>query len=176
MKAQKFEIVVPVWPNGNGTGYFGGTEYTKYGSSTGCDSACISLRAVIEGDKWPIFNDEVKTVNDLSLYVWFDAEGSVCIDMRHSAYSGHNTMREMEASVRMMKKLIAKINKKFPLNGFVKASIHTQLTLVLDALGVKRCVEYNGYGKDDTYKPIGIAVAKIAEILDGKKAMILKAA
>jgi len=174
MKAQKFEIVIPVWPDRPSFGYSGRLGYTTdYGYSTECDSEYIPLRAVIEGDKYPYFNDEVKSINDLCLYVWFDKKGSVSIDVRHSGDSGHATLREVEAIARQMKKIINKMSKKFSLGNFTSnVSIHDSLTLALDALGVKRCVEYRGLGIDDIYKPIGIAVSNISGVLETRKANI----
>jgi hypothetical protein len=173
MKKETYEIVVPVWARETGYAFFGDRDYTGYVDDVG--SAHVKLRAICEGDKYPWFSEDVRAINNFTLYVWFSSDGTVCIDVRHEA-GGRQQLRELEAAVKMFKRLTAKISKKYSmLNNFSrKSSIHTELTLVLDALGVKRSVIYKGIGTEDTYQPIALAVKPIAEILEKRQASLKK--
>ena len=172
MKQDTFEIVLPVWTHRSGFGYFGCEDFTHYSDETG--SAFVSLRAVREGDKYPYFNDEVRAINNIGFYVWFDSSGTISIDLRLDSY-GRQTIREAESSLKMFKRITAKVAKKYPMLGNFHRSttdIHTELTLVLDALGVKRSVKYQGIGTEDAYWPVALAIKPISDILEKRRATL----
>lgn len=174
MKSEKFEIVVPVWAGKSGYQYFGDADYNSCTSEIA--SAHISLRAIREGDKYPYFLDAVRAINNLSLYVWFTHDDCISIDLRHNG-DRSATMTEAEANLKAFKKYRAKALKGYPmLNNFHRGTtnLHTELTLVLLALGVKRSVEYHGIGVDETYQPIALAVKSIADILEVAKGRLQK--
>ena len=169
MKKDTFEIVIPVWANRTGFEHFGQTDYSSFTDDV--SSAFVSLRAVREGDKYPWFNDEVRAINDLGLYVWFDASGTISIDMRLEA-CGRQTLRAAECVVKQFKRLNAKAAKGYPMLGnFVRGTsdIHTELTLALTALGIKRSVIYKGIGTEDAFQPVGIAIKAIADTLEKRR-------
>lgn len=166
MKNQKHELVIPTWPNASGWAYFGGTDYTSYTDDT--TSFWLSLRAVKEGDKYPYFDEGVRAVNDMGLYCYVCTDGTVSIDIR-TKDGGHQTLREAELAVKTLKRLIAKASKSYPVGNFIRGGdIHTELTKVLASLGIQRSIQYRGINVDETYDPVGIAVARIAEIINKK--------
>lgn len=173
-KKDTYEIVVPVWPREAGFSFFGDRDYSHYSDDVG--SAHIKLRAIREGDKYPWFTDDVRAINDLTLYVWFSSDGTISVDLRHESV-GHQTLRELKAAVKQLQKLSAKVAKKYPmLNNFTRSTsdIKTELTSVLAALGVKRSVKYQGIGVDDSYQPIELAINPICDILEKRRGNLKK--
>lgn len=167
-KPVKHELVIPTWPNASGPGYFGDTDYTGYNDDT--TSFWLSLRAVKEGDKYPYFDEGIRAINNMALYCWACTDGTVSIDLRiHGA--GSQTLREAELAVKTLKRLTAKGSKTYPLGNFTRgANLHSEIIKVLAALGIQRSIQYHGIGVDETYEPIGIAAAKIAEIINKRLA------
>jgi len=172
MQKDTYEIVVPVWTTRAGFGYFGCEDFTSYADDV--SSAFISLRAVREGDKYPWFSEDIRAINNIGFYVWFDSDGTVSIDLRIDHY-GRQTLHEAEAGLKMLKRINAKVAKKYKMLGnFTRGTsdIHTELTLALEALGVKRSVKYHGINQPDEFQPIALAVKVIAEILEKRRATL----
>lgn len=172
MKKPTHELVIATWPEAHGYRYFGCVDY---GAHFDDSSTCyVPLRAVIEGDKFPWFDDSVRCINDICLYCYFSIDGCVSIELRTNE-SGTQTLRQLEYHVKMMKKLTAKASKTFNLGDFKRGSdFHTELTKIVAALGIKRSVQYHGIGTQDTYVPVGVAVRKIAEVIEQKLSEMAK--
>jgi hypothetical protein len=165
MTTPKFEIALPIWPEESGFRYFGADDHI-YRSDT-CGSFWLSLRAVMKEDQSSYSHDATRHIQDLGLYCWFSNEDKISIELRINARGG-STLYEAEQTIKALKRLIRKA-KDYPLGTFVKGTgIHTELTRVLAALDIKNSVQYRGAGRGETYEPIGIAVNKIATIVNLK--------
>ena len=45
-------------------------------------------------------------------------------------------------------------------------TVHTQLTKVLDALGIQRALVYHGINTKESFEPVGMAIKRISDALD----------
>lgn len=155
----KPELMIASWPDrAIETGYYDP-------AITSCDVR-IPLRMVDPADKWPC-GDDFRAASDLGLYVWADVDGTVSIDVRAmDIYSA--SLRDMELRVKLLKRLTAKAEKAgFSFQGFLRnASVYEQLIRCLDAIGIRRTVEYHGICQPDTYAPAAIAAKRNADAID----------
>lgn len=162
-KITKMEILLPTWEGNTGERYWGDYNYGGYDNET--TSIWLSLRGLVPGDPYSYMQDECRAVNDLGLYIWISANGTVSIDLRlHDC--GSLTLRESELRIRVLKRLLVR-GKAYPFSSFVRGSnVHAEITKALDTLGVKRTLVYHGTGISETYQPVGIAIKRIAETVN----------
>jgi hypothetical protein len=138
-------------------------------NSTDCATR-IHLRIVNPTDKWDS-SPESRAVTELCLYVWANTSGTVSIGLRaHEVRSAD--IRDMELRLKMMKRLNAKANKAgFHFDNFRSdTSVYDQIVRCLDAIGIRKAVEYQGIGQAETFAPVGIAAGRIADAVDGRLA------
>ena len=159
-KSARTEIVIPTWAGRTGPSYWGDSHYTSYDNET--SSFWVLLRGVVAGDRYSYMNDDCRAIGDIGLYAWISTDGTVCIDLRlHDAQS--MTLRDSEQRIKVLKRLIAK-GKAYPFSQFVKGTnVHTELTKVVDALGIKRAMTYHGINTAETFEPVGIAIKRICD-------------
>lgn len=159
----KPELMIASWPANP-------VKVDDYHYNDSTTASRVYLRMVDPDDKWSL-SDENRAANDLGLYVWADIDGTVSIDVRamdiHSA-----TLRELEARVKLLKRLTAKAEKAgFTFHNFHRSTtVYEQLIRCLDAMGIKRAVEYHGINAPETFAPVGIAVKRIADVFDNQLA------
>lgn len=157
----KPELMIASWPANP-------IKVDDYHYNDSTTASRVYLRMVNPEDKWGV-SDEARAANDLGLYVWADIDGTVSIDVRamdiHSA-----TLRELEARVKLLKRLNAKAEKAgFTFHNFHRdTTVYEQLIRCLDAMGIKRSVEYHGINAPETFAPVGIAVKRIADAFDNQ--------
>lgn len=160
---KKSEITVPVRVRDAGYSYWLESK-SQYGYQDACSATWLSLAAYTDDPDNYITSTE-RDVRDIGIYVWFD-ESSVNLDIRFRDICSM-TIFECESRLKLIKKLSAKASKTFPLSSFVKnTTVHTQLTKLLDALGIKRALDYTGKSLSGDPFPIGIALKYIGETLD----------
>ena len=164
-KSGKIEILIPTWEGRSGYGYWGGNDYGSFDNHS--TSFWLSLRGMLSSEPYGFLNDECRSIGVIGLYVWVSVEGSVSIDLRlHDV--GSMTLFESVQRNKVLKRLFAKA-KAYPFNNFRRDSdVHTELTKVLDALGVKRSFVYHGVGTSETFEPVGIAIKRISDCIDGQ--------
>lgn len=81
---------------------------------------------------------------------------------------GSMSLHEGELRIKVLKRLYAK-GKAYPFNNFQRASdLHTELTKAVHALGIKRAMVYHGINVSETYEPVGIAIKRISDCIDGR--------
>lgn len=159
----KPELMIASWPANP-------VKVDDYHYNDSTTASRVSLRMVDANDKWSL-SDENRAANDLGLYVWADIDGTVSIDVRAmEIYSA--TLRELEARVKLLKVLDRKAERGgFTFHHFHRnTTVYEQLTRCLDALGIKRAVEYHGISVPETFVPVGIAVKRIADTFDNQLA------
>lgn len=153
----KSELMVASWPERR-------IDIPTYDRST-CVSTDLQFRMIDPDDKWT--NEESRAANDIGLYVWCDLDGTVSIDVRamhiHSA-----TVSEMEMRLKLLKRLTAKAERAgFSFHTFKRdADVFEQMTLCIEALGIRQTVQYHGIHAPETYAPVSIAIKRIADALN----------
>ena len=162
-KSTQTEIVIPTWAGRSGPAYWGDHDYGSHDNQT--TSFWLLLRGVVPMDPYSSFNDDCRAIGDLGLYVWLSVDGTVSIDLRmHDV--GSLTLRESEQSLKALRRLFVK-GKAFPFNHFVRDTyVHTELTKVLDALGIKRALAYHGINTCETYEPVSMAIKRISDAIN----------
>ena len=155
MKA-KHELMIASWPDRK-------IELPTYDSS--CVSMSIYFRMIDPEDRWS--NDEARAASDIGLYVWCDVDGTVSIDVRAMEIHSAN-IQEMELRLKLLKRLTAKAERAgFSFHTFKRdADVFEQLTLCVDALGIRQTVQYHGIGAQDTYAPVSFAIKRIADAVN----------
>lgn len=161
-KPSKTEIVIPTWEGSTGPSYWGDTEYSSHDNQS--TSFWLSLRKVVPGDS-SYWNDDSRAFEDIGLYVWIDIHGTVSIDVRlHEV--GFVSLYEGVQRINLLKRLYAK-GKAYPFSNFKRGTtVHIELTMALDALGIKRAMVYHGINTEETYLPVGLVVKRIADSID----------
>ena len=162
-KSTRTEIVIPTWEGRTGPSYWGDRDYSAYDSDA--SSFWLSLRGVVPSDKYCYMNDDCRAVGDIGLYVWIGVEGTVSIDLRlHDV--GSLTLRECELRIKVLKRLFGKA-KAYTFGAFSRnTTVHTELTKVLDALGIKRAMVYRGTNVAETFEQVGLAIKRISDTVD----------
>lgn len=163
-KTAKPELMIASWPDTKVQ-----VNDDRYANS--CVSFSISLRSILPGDKW-YSSDESRAAADLGFYIWCDIDGAVSIDVRAMhIYSA--TASELEYRAKMLKVLHRKAERAdFTFHHFHRdASVYEQLVRCMDALGIRRTVEYRGIGVDETYAPVAIPLQRIAAAIDNQLAV-----
>ncbi len=164
-KSGKTEIVIPTWEGRTAPSYWGDRDYSTYDNDA--SSFWLSLRGVVPSDKYSYMNGDCRAVGDIGLYVWIGVEGTVSIDLRlHDV--GSLTLRECELRIKVLKRLFCKA-KAYPFSTFLRnATVHTELTKALDALGIKRAMVYHGTNVAETFEQVGIAIKRISDSMDDR--------
>lgn len=162
-KSARTEIVIPTWVGRTGPSYWGDSDYTSYDNET--SSFWVLLRGVVAGDRYSYMNDDCRAIGDIGLYAWISTDETVCIDLRlHDVQS--MTLRDSEQRIKVLKRLISK-GKAYRFSDFVRdTSVHTELTKVVDALGIKRAMTYHGINVAETFEPVGIVIKRISDCID----------
>jgi len=162
-KYGKTEILIPTWENSIGYGYWGDHDYGSLDNQV--ISFWLSLRGLMPSEPYGYLNDDCRAIGDIGLYVWVTAQGTVSIDMRlHDV--GSMTLYESVQRNKVLKRLLAKA-KAYPFSSFNRdADVHSELTKVMDALGIKRALVYRGAGVSDAFVPIGIAIKRISDCVE----------
>ncbi len=164
-KPSNTEIVIPTWDGHSGPGYWGDHDHGSHDNQT--SSFWVSLRGVVPGDPYSCMSEECRAIGDMALYVWIDVDGTVSIDLRlHDV--GSLTLRECEQRIKVLKRTLARA-KAYPFNSFQrKTDVHTELTRVLDAMGIKRALLYHGINTTGNFEPVGLAIRRIADCIDAR--------
>lgn len=133
---------------------------------TSCVSASLNFRLIDINDKW-CSGDEFSAARDIGLYIWCDVDGSISIDVRAMDIYSAN-VKELEVRIKMLKRLTAKAERAgFSFHAFKRdADVFSELTRCIDALGIRRTVEYHGIGMPETYAPVSIAIRRHADALE----------
>ena len=133
-RSSKTEIVIPTWDGYSGPIYWGDHDYGSHYNQT--SSFWVLLRGVVTSDPYSYMPEECRAIGDMGLYVWMEIDGTVSIDMRLRDV-GSLTLREREQRIKVLKRTFARA-KAYPFNSFQrKTDVHTELTRVLDAMGIK---------------------------------------
>lgn len=162
MTKTKRELMIASWPER-------AIDLGYYDPTATHSAARIYLRHIDPEDRWS--TAESQAYSDLGLYVWADIDGTASIDLRamdiHSA-----SARDLELRVKLLKRLEAKAAKAgFAFHNFHRdTSVYEQIVRCLDAIGVRRAVEYHGISSTDTYAPVAIAAKRIADAIDNQLA------
>ena len=132
-----------------------------------CLMTRLSLRC---GDR---DHPQFSAVVDCILKVWIDIDGSMSVEpMIHQAYLMGSD--EVESRLRVLKTLEKKLARAgFPRYGFHRgSSTFDFLMAVCRAIGIRETMTYLPAqpGAEPNAEPIGIAVKRIAEILDDRLA------
>lgn len=123
-------------------------------------------------DRWTL-NEECRAANDIGLYIWVAKDGVVSIDIQViDLYSA--TIQELEARLKVLKRLNAKAERAgFTFHSFHRnTTVYEQIMRALDALGIRRAVEYHGICEPETFSPAGIEVKRVADAIEAKIAHI----
>jgi hypothetical protein len=117
---------------------------------------------------YSFLNADSRVVCSMGLHVWVSVDGEVSIDLKMLDMRSLN-LHECLHRVAVLKRLIAKA-KAYLFNNVTRdADLHTELTKVTDALGIKRSLVHScTVGSHDTYAPIGIAIKRISDCIDGQ--------
>jgi hypothetical protein len=159
-KSNKTEIVIPTWEGRSGPAYWGDHDYGSHDDQTA--SFWLLLRGVVPSDPYSYMNDDCRAIGDIGLYVWVSVDGTVSIDLRLHGLSSL-TLREGEQRIKVLKRLFVK-GKAYPFNNFARGTdVHTELTKVLDALGIGRALVYHGTNIPETYETVGMAIKRISD-------------
>ena len=164
-KSSKTEIVIPTWGGHSGPRYWGDHDYGSHDNQT--SSFWVSFRGVVPGDPYSYMTEECRALGDMGLYVWIEIDGTVSIDVRlHDV--GSLTLREGEQRIKLLKRIYARA-KAYPFNSFQrKTNVHTELTQVIDAMGIKRALVYHGINATETFEPVGLAIRRISDCIDAR--------
>jgi hypothetical protein len=163
MPSPKLEILVPSWPAQKAEAQYGAHNFGGTGT---CDSTKILFRARdLNDSNW--VSDAARAYQDICLYIWFDKDNAFSIDFRlcdiHTLQ-----LKDAEDRIKILKNFIKKATAKNIRIGdfyrdFTEADIKELLIDVLQALGVKRTIQYNGIGVKETYASFYSVVEKVAE-------------
>lgn len=171
MSAPKLEIMVPSWPAQRAEAQYGAHNFGGTGT---CDSTKILFRARDVNEKTSWVSDAARAYQDICLYIWFDKDNTFSIDFR---LCDIHTMqlKEVEDRIKILKKFIKKATAKNIRIGdfyrdFTEADIKELLIDVLQAVGVKRTIQYNGIGVKETYASFYGVVEKVAEDIVSRRA------
>ncbi len=157
----KPELMIAAWPanpiNMNDHSY--GDETVAYK---------VYLRNINPDDKWSLNEDE-RAANDLGLYVWAHIDGTVSIDVRAMEIHSAN-VKELEARVKLLKVLARKAERAgFDFHSFKRdASVYEELVKCIDAIGIRRAVQYHGISQPETFVNVSIAIKRIADAFDAQ--------
>jgi hypothetical protein len=162
-KSSKTEIVIPTWAGRTGYSYWGDHDYGSYDNHN--SSFWVSLRGVVPNDKYSYMNDDCRAICDIGLYVYVSTDKTISIDLRlHDV--GSLTLYEAEQRIKTLKRLFVK-GKEYKFNSFSHDSdVHSEMTKVVDALGIKRAMVYHGVGVSETFVPIGIAIKGVSDCIE----------
>ena len=158
------ELLIPTWEYRTGYGYWGNYDY---GSDDNYSlSFWLSLRCIVPGDVYFYLDENCRSIQATGVHVWVSVEGAVSIDLRMFDLRSM-TLREGVHHVDVLKHLIARA-KDYEFNNSTRGSdLHTELTKVTDALGIKRSLVYaSAVGGHDTYAPVGLAIKRISDCID----------
>lgn len=160
MSKSKLELMIATWPER-------AIDLPDYGGRDTTVSYRLPLRMVDLEDKW--LGDDLRAANDLGLYIWADVEGNVSIDLRAMDIYSAN-VRELETRLKLLKRLSSKAERAgFSFHDFKRnASLYDQIVLVLEAIGIRRAVEYRGINQPETYTLASIPAKRIADAMDAQ--------
>jgi hypothetical protein len=77
-KSNKIEIVIPTWEGRTGPSYWGDIDDSSHDHQS--TSFWLSLRGIAPSDGY--IHGECRAIGDIGLYVWFDMNGTVSINLR----------------------------------------------------------------------------------------------
>lgn len=162
MPVPKIELLIPSWPAQRADAQYGATNYGAY---SGVDTTKMYFRARDMNSTY--VSDDCRAYQDICLYIWFDNDNTVCLDLR---LCDIHTMQlyDAEKRIKLLKKMIAKANKSgVIMDNFYRnvddLGIYDMLKKVVSALGIKRTIQYHGIGTPDTYAPVDDVVSYIAK-------------
>ena len=142
------ELLIPINPI-----KVGGQDFGNQGFSH--DAIWVALKAIPKNDEYE-GGTKFRLWDSLSLYIWFQASGSVDITLKaHEIFSANE--RDMAETLKNMKWANARIKD---LGTVTLENLPYRLTWLCQQLGIKRTLQY---GRPNTYAPVEIALEAIVK-------------
>ena len=155
------EIVLATWAGKTGAEFFGDRRFARLFGDSHCDSMWLTLR-VVDDDSHAAYKLR-QVMSNIGLWVWWSTDSDT-IHVEFRAHEVHSaTVTELQAMVSELQRL----NKRIParLHGenyasYVRSTIH--------AAGIKRRVEYHGFGNPEQHHSIQSAFGPLVNEIESR--------